>query len=175
VEGQPPAGRRPSLPHGYGLESAKSQPGARLPWEKVRTWLVEARTYWVVTTRPDGRPHAVPVWGVWDDDGGLAFSTGATTVTARNLAANPAALAHLDSGDRAVIVEGTGTPVTARPALVAFAAAYGPKYDYTIDPDALPGPCYVIRPRTILSWDAADSLGETATRWEFPQGRPTDS
>jgi Pyridoxamine 5'-phosphate oxidase len=166
VEGQPPAGRRPSLPIEYGLQGATAQPGARLPWSTVRTRLVEARTYWVVTTRPDGRPHAVPVWGVWDDSG-LAFSTGAPTVTARNLAANPAALAHLDDGDRAVIVEGAAAPVTARDALVTFAAAYTPKYDYAIDPDALPGPVHLIRPRTVLSWDAADDLAETATRWEF--------
>jgi hypothetical protein len=155
------------MPDGYGV---KGVPGARLPWATVHTWLVAARTYWVVTTRADGRPHAVPVWGLWLDDG-LYFSTGATTATARNVAANPQALAHLDSGDRAVIVEGTASPVDDRPALVAFAAEYTPKYEYPIDPDALPGPVYAIRPAKVLSWDAKDSLGGTATRWEFGQGR----
>ena len=33
-----------------------------------------AMSYWIATTRPDGRPHAAPVWGVWLDDA-LWFGT----------------------------------------------------------------------------------------------------
>jgi PPOX class probable F420-dependent enzyme len=40
------------------------------------------------TVRPDGRPHAAPVWYALDDDS-LVFTTGADTVKGRNLAANP--------------------------------------------------------------------------------------
>ena len=28
----------------------------------------KAHNYWVSTTRPDGRPHVMPVWGVWIEE-----------------------------------------------------------------------------------------------------------
>jgi len=42
----------------------------------------------VATLRPDGTPHAVPVWYVVDGED-LVFTTWLTTVKARNLRANP--------------------------------------------------------------------------------------
>jgi PPOX class probable F420-dependent enzyme len=39
----------------------------------------------LATTRPDGRPHVVPIWYDLDDDGRLVFTTGASSVKARNL------------------------------------------------------------------------------------------
>ena len=56
----------------YGI---KAVPGEKLPWEQVEGWLVGSRNYWICTTRPDGRPHAKPVWGAWIDDRAL-WSTG---------------------------------------------------------------------------------------------------
>ncbi len=168
-----PSAHRPRVPAGYGVESATEAPGTRLPWSTVHDRLLAARTYWVGTTRPDGRPHAVPVWAVWLD-GALYFSTGATTATARNLAANPHALAHPDDGERVAIVEGAAVPVTERAVLERVAADYERKYDYAMDPDVLPGPVYALLPEHVLSWDSVDSLGETMTRWDF-QDRPADS
>jgi nitroimidazol reductase NimA-like FMN-containing flavoprotein (pyridoxamine 5'-phosphate oxidase superfamily) len=37
-----------------------------IPWHKVDLPLRAGRSIWISTTRPDGRPHAVPVWYVWD-------------------------------------------------------------------------------------------------------------
>ncbi|MBV9712558.1 MAG: pyridoxamine 5'-phosphate oxidase family protein, partial [Ktedonobacteraceae bacterium] len=31
-------------------------------------------TVWFITVRPDGRPHAVVVWFLWDGDSFLIFS-----------------------------------------------------------------------------------------------------
>jgi PPOX class probable F420-dependent enzyme len=42
----------------------------------------------LATTRPDGRPHATPIWFEIDGDE-LVFNTGATSVKGRNLAADP--------------------------------------------------------------------------------------
>jgi PPOX class probable F420-dependent enzyme len=39
----------------------------------------------LATTRPDGRPHVVPVWYDLDDDGRLVFTTGASSVKGRNI------------------------------------------------------------------------------------------
>lgn len=162
--GQPSA-RRPNVPAGYGVGSATDPPGTRLPWSTVLGWLVEARTYWICTTRPDGRPHAVPVWGVWLD-GTLYFSTDAASGTGRNLAANPSVVAHPDNGDKVAILEGTARQVDDRPLLVRFTTDVERKYDWPMDPDALPGLVYALTPTHVLSWDATDSLGKTMTRWE---------
>jgi hypothetical protein len=161
-----PAARRPLIPVGYGQTDAATPPGTSLPWEVVEEWLVNARSYWLTTTRPDGRPHAVPVWGVWRD-GGLDFSTGAETATARNLSANPAALAHPGNGDQVAIVEGTVEGVTDRAVLVEFAEMYQRKYDWAVDPDAPPGPIYRLSAGRVLSWNAEENLVQTMTRWEF--------
>jgi hypothetical protein len=161
-----PTPRRPLIPAGYGQADPATSPETKLPWAVVEEWLVNARTYWLTTTRPDGRPHAVPVWGVWRD-GGLCFSTGAETATARNIAANPAALAHPGNGDQVTIIEGTVEGVTDRAALVEFTETYERKYDWPVDPDAPPGPVYRLAAARVLSWNAEESLVGTMTRWEF--------
>ena len=57
-------------------------------WHDIETLLAQAQLYWIVTVRADGRPHAVPLVGVWHD-GAFAFCTGPEEQKARNLAANP--------------------------------------------------------------------------------------
>jgi general stress protein 26 len=161
-----PAARRPTIPTGYGEPDPQAPPGTSLPWAVVEDWLVNARTYWLTTTRPDGRPHAVPLWAVWLPDG-LYFSTGAETATARNLAANPAALAHPGDGDRVAIIEGTVEGLSDPATLGEFAQMYQRKYDWTIDPEAPPGPIYRLTPARVLSWNADENLVGTMTRWEF--------
>jgi PPOX class probable F420-dependent enzyme len=39
----------------------------------------------LATTRPDGRPHVVPIWYDIDDDGRLVFTTNVESVKARNI------------------------------------------------------------------------------------------
>ena len=58
-----PRASRPDMP-GYGILAAEAGRGL-LPWSWAAERLAKARTYWLATTRPDGRPHAMPVWGVW--------------------------------------------------------------------------------------------------------------
>jgi hypothetical protein len=43
----------------YGDASATAP-----PWDTVERLLTEAKLYWIVTVRADGRPHAVPLVGV---------------------------------------------------------------------------------------------------------------
>ncbi len=63
-----------------------------LPWNRVSHRLRNAECYWLSTTRPDGRPHSMPVWGLWDDES-LWFGTCLESVNARNLAHLPYAVA----------------------------------------------------------------------------------
>jgi Pyridoxamine 5'-phosphate oxidase len=150
------------LPDSYGITAV---PGERLPWARVEQWLTEGRNYWVCTTRPDGRPHSKPVWGIWMDDT-LLFSTDPASVTGRNLAANPAASIHLESGDEAAILEGEVVVEGDEGLLERFADAYQAKYDYRPAVKNRSTPVLAVRPRVVLSWTEADYPG-TATRWVF--------
>src|SRR2546427_4666203 len=58
-----PLASRPYMP-GYGLPAADKGEGL-LPWEWAVERLTESHNYWVATTRPEGRPHVMPVWGIW--------------------------------------------------------------------------------------------------------------
>jgi len=54
-----PKAGRPNMP-GYGL--AKSRTGL-LPWKWAQDRLGKSRQYWIATTRPDGSPQVMIVWG----------------------------------------------------------------------------------------------------------------
>jgi PPOX class probable F420-dependent enzyme len=77
-----------------------------IPWRTIELTLLSTRSAWLSTTRPDGRPHAAPVWFVWDD-GVVYFATGTGSQKGRNLAEQPFAVLQVGDGDDVVIVEGT--------------------------------------------------------------------
>jgi len=81
-------------------------PGNALSWAEVAARLAAARTYWLSTTMPGGAPHAAPVWGVVIESTLYLYSERRTR-KARNLAADPRLVVHLESGDDVVIVHGT--------------------------------------------------------------------
>src|ERR1700712_4458771 len=93
---------RPLLPDGYGLPVGTD---GLLPWADVERDLVAAHNYWLASVRPDGRPHVVPRWGVWLD-GRFFYDGSPATRHVRNVEQNPAVTLHLESGTRAVIIEG---------------------------------------------------------------------
>jgi hypothetical protein len=156
----PPA--RPKIPDRaeYGAGDREKQ----LSWATVEQWLEEAKYYWIATTRSDGTPHTVPVWAVWLDHH-LAFSTNPETLTARNLAVRPRAVAHPESAAEAVIIHGS----VARPesaSLSAVVDAYEAKYGWRLDPEDPGMPFYELTPRRVLAWQAEDVRG-TSARWDF--------
>lgn len=135
--------------------------------------LTRARNYWIATTRPDGRPHSRPVWGVWLDDA-FYFSTG--SLAAQNLATRPAITVHLESGNEVVIIEGVAEQVSDSALVEKVVSLYNQKYDWNVDPHNLPGPFYAVRPQVAFGWDIdeselnPESSGlEKATRWRFKQ------
>ena len=93
----------------YGVETAA---WAALPWSWAAERLVASGNYWVVTVSAEGRPHALPVWGVWHgEESRLAFSSSPRARKVRNLAANPRAVVMADSTVECVSVEGQAAPV----------------------------------------------------------------
>lgn len=161
-EGAAPVPTRPRMPEGYGIEAGTE---GMLAWSWVQEQLEDARNYWVGTTRPDGRPHAVPVWGVWLE-GALYFSTDRRSRKGRNLAANPALAVHLESGDDAVMLEGVAEEVSDPDLLKRFVAAYDAKYHFRPDSDNAGSPILALRPRTAYAWRERD-FPKSATRWRF--------
>ena len=140
----------------------------RIPtaWAEVRLRIEQARSYWIVTHRPDGRPHAAPVWGVWLD-GRVCFGTSPESVKARNIAADPRVVVHLESADNVVILEGTAEPMEdadLRRADKVYAAKY--VLPRTGDRCRLNGPAWAVTPVIGHSW-AEIAFPETMTRWRF--------
>lgn len=140
-------------------------------WHQAR--LRAAKSYWIVTTGPDGAPHAAPVWGVWSE-GGLWFSTSGTSRKARNLQRDPRVVVHLDSSDDVVMIEGTAEVVTGGEALGRARHEYATKYALT-DGDAadLTGvpaaPVFRVRPRLAHTW-LEPAFPQTMARWRFEDG-----
>jgi hypothetical protein len=150
-------------PADYGL--ASEQDGSALSWAQVVDWLTQSRNYWVCTTRADGRPHAMPVWGLWYDDA-LWFSTDPNSIKGRNLLARPDVVIHLESGDEVAILEGRAERVTESKALATFDARYEPKYDVRPSSMGDAAGVFALRPKTALVWTEAD-FPTTATRYAF--------
>src|SRR5262245_44630866 len=96
-----PRANRPNMP-GYGIRTTGKD---LLPWKWAEDLLSTTRNYFLTTVRTDGRPHVMPIWGVWIQNRFL-FSTGKTSVKARNLAANPNCVLCPGNAEQAVIVEG---------------------------------------------------------------------
>ena len=160
-----PKASRPDMP-GYGLLPEQEGAGL-LPWSWAVERLASSHNYWVATTRPDGRPHAVPVWGLWLDDMFL-FSTAAGSVKARNLANNSRCVVCTEHADEAAIAEGVAEELTDRELLARFKDLYKEKYDWDMDIDA--GGIYVVRPRVVFGFiEHSDQFAGSATRWVFEE------
>ena len=102
--------------------------GKDASWPNTEVKLTASRTYWVCTTRANGAPHSKPVWGVWED--GLWFSTGTRAVAGRNLTRDPRISVHLESGDDAVILEGTVEEFVLVDVPASVTQAYAEKYGF---------------------------------------------
>jgi PPOX class probable F420-dependent enzyme len=153
-----PSAQRPERFRGYGVPDSSA---GMVSWEWARERLEAARNYWLGTTRADGAPHAMPVWGVWLD-GAVVFSTAPYSVKARNFARDPRVVLHVDAADEIVILEGEVERIALdQPTADRYAA----KYDYRPQP---PGSddegWYRLRPRTAYAWQ---DFPRSVTRFAF--------
>jgi nitroimidazol reductase NimA-like FMN-containing flavoprotein (pyridoxamine 5'-phosphate oxidase superfamily) len=163
-----PKASRPYMP-GYGISDANSGKGL-LDWNWATERLVKAHNYWLATTRPDGRPHCMPVWGIWLEDA-FYFSTGRQSRKARNLAVNPNCVISTEVADGAkvndaIIVEGTVKEITDQALRLKFADLYSAKYRW--DMEGFAEPVYLVQPAVAFAFiEGADEFTGTATRWAF--------
>jgi hypothetical protein len=157
-----PKGGRPRFTKGYGIDP-KAQEGI-LPWSYVAERMAASRSYWVATTRPDGRPHVAPVWGIWLD-GRFYFGTDPDSVKGLNLRHKPNMVVHLESGDEVVIIEGVARLLDDPDLIKRYANEYDLKYKVR------PEGGYYLDASKAFAWREQD-FTRTATRWVFRQRRP---
>ncbi len=156
----------------YGVEAATWEP---LPWSWAAERLVACRNYWVVTVSGGGQPHALPVWGVWDDDERrFAFSCAPGSHKARNLAANPRVAVAVDDTVECVSLQGRARVVTDEERRRRWAERYVAKYralDAGSEIDAafvLAHLVVEVRPDRVISVIEREAEFATRpTRWRF--------
>ena len=150
-----------------------------IPWSRALEQLdAGARgTYWLATTRPDGRPHVAGVGALWVD-GRIYFVTGAGTRKGRNLAQNARCVFSISLEGLDLVVEGEAVKVTDEPTLRDLAKRYadqgwparvsnGALTAAYSAPSAGPPPwdLYVFTPTTAFGVASVEPTG--ATRWRF--------
>ena len=155
---------------------------AELPWSRPRD-LLEAgppqpgTSFFLATTRPDGRSHSASV-GVWWHEGDLYFTSGLGTRKSRNLKANPACTLSVGLSGIDLVLEGEAAVVTDRPTLELVAAwGHTGGWPAEVEGDALtapfsapsagPPPWHVYRFifHTVFGVATAEPWG--AMRWRF--------
>jgi PPOX class probable F420-dependent enzyme len=90
--------------------------------------LASERVIWFGSTRPDGRPHHVPVWFLWADPVVRLYASPGTQKL-RNIAANPSVVLSLDTADAGadvVLLEGVASLLEGAPLDARFRAKYDP-------------------------------------------------
>ena len=156
---------------GYGLADAKGGRGL-LPWRWAKERLEKGGTYFIATADPTGKPHVMPVWGVWFNDA-FFFSTGNHSRKARNLAANSrcSLATEIDFAKRpkkghikdTVILEGVAEVIADPRTRKKFSVLYQDKYAW--DMEGFDEPIYRVRPNVVFG--LTSEFNQTATRWRF--------
>ncbi|MGH2749590.1 MAG: pyridoxamine 5'-phosphate oxidase family protein [Actinomycetota bacterium] len=174
-----PAGE-PMSREGKRTEAAGEAGSSRpIRWEDAEERLTRGGWFWLVTVRPNGAPHAMPVFAVWSESA-LYVASKETARKSRNLAAERRCVVTTDSGDLHLIVEGEARRVrdetTLRRASDAFEAIYewptvvmGDKLDAEYGAPTSGGPpydVYEIRPTKAFGLPT-DGESFTPTRWRF--------
>jgi hypothetical protein len=161
---------------GADTPAGSSQP---IAWETAIERFVKGGWFWLSTVRPDGTPHAVPVFAAWAGDSFFVASN-PTKRKARNLDANPRCVLTHDAGDLHLIVEGEAHRVRDGKGLERATAAFASVYDWpaTVSGDMLDAPygaptsggapfnVYEIRPTRGFGFPT-DGESFTPTRWRF--------
>jgi PPOX class probable F420-dependent enzyme len=131
--------------------------GGHIAWDWFDRNLRAQRSIWLATTRPDGRPHAMPLWFVWDGEQ-VFFITSIRTQKHRNLQHEATVVLHLGDGDDVIVLEGAAELLTAADDLARLDGAYRAKY---VDPysgaeasihDNAEDRAYRVKPIRIFGW-----------------------
>jgi PPOX class probable F420-dependent enzyme len=152
---------------GYGVAGAEHGTGL-LHWSWAAERLTAARNYWVTSTWPDGRPHTMPVWGMWDDST-LWFTSAAGSRKVKNLRADPRCCVTTEDASDPVIIEGRARFATEPAVLRRVVDLMNAKYHSGVDLEFLRperNATIGVRPQRVFSMLHSDFTG-SPTRWVF--------
>ena len=152
---------------GYGIVGAQAGSGL-LPWSWAEERLRRSHDYWVASVWPDGRPHVMPVWGVWHA-GSLWFSSSLRSRKARNLLADPRCAVATDDAEEPVVVQGTAERLTDLALIGEMLDETNRKYETSYDVSFLDpkvNATFRLRPTWAFGLSESDFSG-SPTRWRF--------
>ena len=153
-----PAAEPGGIPKEYGV------PSRTMAWSDVVARLDAARHYWITTLHADGRPHVVPVDGMWID-GDWYYGGAPQTVHMRNAARDRRISMHIGDGTWGVIVDGSVERARPDAALAErMADAMDAKYDYGRPDPSLFNEAWRLAPTRVLAWT---SYPDDVTRFRF--------
>jgi len=156
-----PVASRPVMPRDYGVSrSAKGM----LDWGWAQQRLTASYNYVIVTVRPDGRPHAMGMHGIWLDDA-FYFGTRDTTRKAKNLESNQHCILINEKLDELVIVEGIAQRIDFAALPKALSQLSQKKYGWPLK--ARPGGVvFKVVPRKVFGLPLMQ-FATAPTRWKF--------
>ena len=155
---------RPTFPKGYA-----DNPASYVTWDWVSAQLTESKHYWLCSVRANGRPHVVPRWGVFIDNH-FYYDGSPETRHAINIEKNPNVSLHLESGEKAIIMEGIAYAAEKPQPKFAkqLARAISDKYSalgYSPEPSQWDeGGLFIFVPRQCIAWS---SFTENPTKFIF--------
>lgn len=151
-----------------------------IPWSRPLEQLesVEGHlTFWLATTRPDGRPHVTGVGALWID-GQLYFTSGPGTRKSKNLDRNPRCAVSVALPGIDLVLEGSAAMVTDEATLTRVAEAYAAT-GWPVEvrdgaftapfsaPSAGPPPWNLYALTHKMAFGLATAEPNGATRWRF--------
>lgn len=157
---------------GYGVP--ESDDGV-LPWSWAEDRLLRSRNYWVTTVTGQGRPHSLPVWGVWlPARERFWFSCSTTARKARNLRAVPWVVVAPSDTVEVVSLEGEAREVTGGAiddGIDAYFAKYGGEMAMARDAVAAflrSNASFEVTPQRAFGIiERPDEFSQRATRWRW--------
>lgn len=149
-----------------------------MQWSWAEARLAESRNFWLVTVNASGRPHSMPVWGVWmPTRERFGFSCAPTARKVRNIAANPQVVVTNDDAVHVVSIEGRAEELD-EAGLLTMAADYWAKYGE--EPGMAEGgeesmaeflrgnaAFEVVPDRAFGMIETAEDFGPAATKWTW--------
>ena len=158
---EPPRPSRPVVPSGYGFPTSSE---GLLDWSWARERLTNSHNYMIVTVRPDGRPHAMGMHGIWCADA-YYFSTDVTSRKAKNLEQNRNCIVITEKLDEVVIVEGVAEEISFDDAPEELSMSSKTKYGWPMEPHK-GGALYRVTPRVVFAFPL-EQIATAVTRWKF--------
>ena len=159
-----PIASRPYMPD-YGISDADD---GLLPWEWAERQLRESKNFWLATRWPDGRPHVMPVWAVWDGDA-IWLSGGLHSRKVQNLLVDGRCSVSTEDADNPLVLEGFAVKVDDDTARQRFVDLTNEKYatDYGLD-FFDPATTAVLRVAPQRAFGLReDEFTSSPTRWRF--------